>query len=132
LEETSLTFLQSGNGTDLNLLRNDILKDLYERNETLIRDKDEKIALLENEILADANTRKLSVEIAEEAKINHPNLKKFTIGRALMTDLDKKKVDTLLVAYAQFSPEPSKAESKRLSDWIKIRTKADTIALILH
>jgi len=132
LEETSLTFLQSGNGTDLNLLRNDILKDLYERNETLIRDKDEKIALLENEILADANTRKLSVEIAEEAKINHPNLKKFTIGRSLMTDLDKKKVDTLLVAYAQFSPEPSKAESKRLSDWIKIRTKADTIALILH
>ena len=132
LGETTLNFIQGGNGTDLNLLKNDILKDLYERNETLIRDKDEKIALLENEILADADARKLSVEIAEEAKINHPNLKKFTIGRALMTDLDKKKVDTLLVAYAQFSPKPSSSESKRLSDWIKIRTKADTIALILH
>ncbi len=132
LGETTVNFIQGGNGTDLNLLRNDILKDLYERNETLIRDKDEKIALLENEILADVNTRKLSVEIAEEAKINHPNLKKFTIGRTLMTDLDKNKVDTLLVAYAQFSPKVSQTESKKLSDWIKVRTKADTVALILH
>src|SRR5690606_10781169 len=103
LEETTLNFLQSGHRTDLNLLRNDILKYLYERNEALIRDKDEKIALLENEILADANARKLSLEIAEEAKINHPNLKKFTIGRTMMTDLEKKSVDTLLVAYAEFS-----------------------------
>ncbi len=132
LEGTTLNLLQSGNGTDLNLLRNDILKDLYERNEALVRDKDEKIALLEDEILADANARKLSLEIAEEAKINHPNLKKFTIGRAMMTDLEKNKVDTLLVAYAEFSPKPSTAESKRLTEWIKIRTKADTIALILH
>jgi len=132
LEETTLNFLQSGNRTDLNLLRNDILKDLYERNEALIRDKDEKIALLENEILADANARKLSLEIAEEAKINHPNLKKFTIGRTMMTDLEKKSVDTLLVAYAEFSTKPSNTESKRLTDWIKVRTKADTIALVLH
>ncbi len=132
LEETTLNFLQSGKSTDLNLLRNDILKDLYERNEALIRDKDEKIALLENEILADANARKLSLEIAEEAKINHPNLKKFTIGRTMMTDLEKKSVDTLLVAYAQFSPKPTTAESNRLTEWIKVRTKADTIALILH
>ncbi|MBN7812818.1 TIGR00341 family protein [Algoriphagus sp. H41] len=132
LDETSLTFRQSGAGTDLNLLRNDILKDLYERNEALIRDKDEKIALLESEILADANTRQLSLEIAEEAKINHPNLKKFTIGRSMVTDLEKDLVDTLLVAYAEFSPKASRTESKRLSDWIKVRTKADTIALILR
>ncbi|GAA0878769.1 TIGR00341 family protein [Algoriphagus jejuensis] len=132
LEETTLNFLQSGNGTDLNLLRNDILKDLYERNELLIQDKDKKIALLENEILADINARQLSVEIAEEARINHPNLKKFTFGRTLMSDLEKNKVDTLLVAYAQFSPKPTKTESKKLTEWIKVRTKSDTIALILY
>jgi uncharacterized hydrophobic protein (TIGR00271 family) len=132
LEETTLNFLQSGNSTDLNLLRNDILKDLYERNEALIRDKDEKIALLENEILADANARKLSLEIAAEAKINHPNLQKFTIGRTMMMDLDKKSVDTLLIAYAEFTTKPSNTESKRLTDWIKVRTKADTIALVLY
>lgn len=132
LEGTTLNLIQSKNGTDFNLLRNDILKDLYERNEALIRDKDEKIALLENEILADANARKLSLEIAEEAKINHPNLKKFTIGRTMMTDLEKKRVDTLLVAYAEFSQKPTNIESKRLTDWIKVRTKADTIALVLY
>lgn len=132
LDETTLNFIQSGTGTDLNLLRNDILKDLYERNETLIRDKDEKIALLENEILADANARELSVEIAEEARINHPNLKKFAMGRSMMKDLEKNSIDTLLIAYAEFSPKPSKTEARKLSEWIKVRTKADTVALILH
>jgi uncharacterized hydrophobic protein (TIGR00271 family) len=132
LEETTIEFIQSGNGTDFNMLRSDILKDLYERNEALIKDKDEKIALLESEVLQDVNTRKLSLEIAEEAKINHPNLKKFSMGRALTTDLETKKVDTILIAYAVFSPKPSKSESKKLSDWIKVRAKSDSVALILH
>jgi len=132
LEETNIEFLQSGNGTDLNVLRTDILKDLYERNEALIKDKDEKIALLEKEVLQDAQTRQLSLEIAEEAKINHPNLKKFTMGRALMTDLERKKIDTILVAYAEFSPKANRAESKKLSEWLKVRAKSDTVSLILN
>lgn len=132
LTETELVINQSGsNGTDINILRNDILKDLYERNEGLIIDKDRKIALLERELSEDAQIRTLSQEVAKEAKINHPNLKKFSLGRSIFTDLEKNETDTLISAYASFQPRPQRTEIKKLQDWLKIRTKSDTVALII-
>ncbi|WP_332913128.1 hypothetical protein [Algoriphagus boritolerans] len=116
LIETELIINQSGsNGTDINVLRNDILKDLYERNGGLILDKDLKIALLERELSEDAQIRNLSNEVAREAKINHPNLKKFSLGRSIFTDLDKNETDTLISAYASFQPQPPRSEIKKIS-----------------
>lgn len=132
LTETELVINQSGtNGTDINVLRNDILKDLYERNEGLIIDKDRKIELLERELSEDAQIRTLSQEVAREAKINHPNLRKFSLGRSIFTDLEKNEIDTLISAYASFQPKPQGTEIKKLQDWLKIRTKSDTVALII-
>lgn len=131
LENTTLQVTQNGSETDLNVLRSDILKDLYERNEALIEDKDQKIELLEREISQDAAIRSLSFEVANEARINHPNLKKFSMGRSIFTDLEKQEVDTLLAAYASFRPKPGIAEVNKFREWLKIRTKADTVALIL-
>ncbi len=131
LEKTALQIIQNGSSTDITTLRNDILQDLYEKNEALIQDKDQKIRLLESEISQDASIRSLSFQIAKEAKINHPNLKKFSLGRSLMTDLEKEEVDTLLAAYAEFRPKAPPAELSKFRDWLKIRTKADTVALIL-
>jgi uncharacterized hydrophobic protein (TIGR00271 family) len=131
LKETTLVVNQSGNSTDMRVLRNDILKDLYERNEALIKDKDTRIALLESEVAKDAEIRNLSGEIAKEAKINHPNLTKFSLGRSIFSDLEKNQQDTLLAAYASFKSKPGNAEIKKLRDWLKVRTKADSVALIL-
>jgi uncharacterized hydrophobic protein (TIGR00271 family) len=132
LTSTELIINQSGsNGTDINVLRNDILKDLYERNEGLIIDKDRKIALLERELSEDAQIRSLSREVANEAVIHYPNLKKFSLGRSIFTDLENNKTDTLISAYASFQPKPQRAEIKKLQDWLKIRTKSDTVALII-
>jgi uncharacterized hydrophobic protein (TIGR00271 family) len=130
---TELIINQSGSkGTDINVLRNDILKDLYERNEGLILDKDRKIALLERELSEDAQIRSLSREVANEAIIHHPNLKKFSLGRSIFTDLEKNKTDTLISAYASFQPRPQLAEINKFQEWLKIRTKSDTIALIIN
>jgi uncharacterized hydrophobic protein (TIGR00271 family) len=133
LTETELIIHQSGsNGTDINVLRNDILKDLYERNEGLILDKDRRIELLERELSEDAQIRSLSQDVAREAKINHPNLRKFSLGRSIFTDLEKNETDTLISAYASFQPNPQRAEIKKLQDWLKVRTKSDTVALIIN
>jgi uncharacterized hydrophobic protein (TIGR00271 family) len=132
LTETELIIKQNGsNGTDINVLRNDILKDLYERNEGLIIDKDRKIALLERELLEDSQIRNLSQAVAREAKINHPTLTKFSIGRSIFTDLKENRIDTLISAYASFQPLPPKTEIKRLQDWLELRTQSDTVALII-
>ncbi|UZD22483.1 TIGR00341 family protein [Algoriphagus halophytocola] len=132
-ENTELRINQSGSGqTDMNLLRSDILKDLYERNEKLIEDKDAKIALLEEEVANYGQVRLLGNEIAREAKINHPTLQKFTMNRSMVTDLENNTVDTLLVAYAEFNQKPTPSDTNKLLNWLKLRTKSDTVALILQ
>lgn len=133
LENTEIVIHQSGNGaTDMNLLRSDILKDLYERNEQIIQDKDQRISLLENEVANYGQIRVLGKEIAQEAKINHPNLSKFALNRSLVTDLASDKSDTLLLAYAEFKKKPNRSETDKLVQWLKLRTKSDTVALILY
>ncbi|WP_026954893.1 TIGR00341 family protein [Algoriphagus vanfongensis] len=133
LEKTEVVIHQSGSAsTDMNLLRSDILKDLYERNEQVIQDKDEKISLLENEVANYSQIRILGTEIAQEAKINHPNLTKFALNRSLISDLGANSSDTLLIAYAQFKTKPQKSESDKFLQWLKLRTKADTVALFLY
>jgi uncharacterized hydrophobic protein (TIGR00271 family) len=133
LTDTEIVINQNNSGiTDINILRSDILKDLYERNEKLIQDKDEKIAFLENEVAAYGTVRFLGNDIAKEAKINHPKIRKFSLNRSLITNLEKNSIDTLLIAYAEFSGKPTNEEKDKLNNWLKIRTKSDTIGLIIN
>lgn len=131
LHNTQLIVNQSGNGTDIKVLTNDILKNLYERNEALIKDKDARIAFLEKELAEDAETRVLGQKISAEAKIIYPSLQKFSLGRTIFNDLKTKKADTLLAVYADFQPTPAASEIKQFKDWLKVRTKSDTLALLL-
>lgn len=133
LNKTYLKIKQSGDsGTDMNVLRSDILKDLYERNELLIQDKDKKIALLERELAEYGSSNAQVLDIATEAKVNHPNLQNFTMNRSVMANLQNNKQDTLLLAYAKFRVRPNQQEQKRFETWLKLRTKADSVALIVN
>ena len=131
LENTAIQLLQNGTGMDLTSNRNDILNDLYKKNEALLADRNKKIKLLEEEISQNAAIQKLSLEVANEALVIYPNLTKFSLGRSIFSDLQKKEVDTLLAAFASFEPKPNLDEQMKFRDWLRIRTKADTLALIL-
>jgi len=133
LNKTYIKVKQSGDGTpDLNMLRSDVLKDLYERNELLIQNKDQKISFLENELLQYSESSKQVMDLAREAKINHSSLQSFSLNRAIIADVLENKQDTILMAYAKFKQRPSVQEMKRFEDWLKIRTKADTVSLIIQ
>ncbi|WP_194973738.1 TIGR00341 family protein [Aquiflexum lacus] len=133
LKNTYLNLKQSGDsGTDMNLLRSDILKDLYERNELLIQDKDQKINLLERELSEYSRSSNQVVDLANEAKIHYPNLENFTVNRTIMANLKENRQDTLLLAFAKFRQTPSAQEKQRFGEWLKVRTKADTVSLIIQ
>ncbi|MCU0402360.1 MAG: TIGR00341 family protein [Algoriphagus sp.] len=131
LENTAIQLLQNGTGMDLSSNRNDILNELYRKNEALLADRNLKIKLLEEEISQNEAIQKLSLEVANEALVIYPNLTKFSLGRSIFSDLKKQEVDTLLAAFASFEPKPSLDEERKFRDWLQIRTKADTLALIL-
>lgn len=133
LGKTYLKIKQSGDGTpDLNMLRSDVLKDLYERNELLIQNKDQKISFLEKELLQYSESSKQVMDLAKEARINHSGLLSFSLNRAIVADILENKQDTILMAYAKFGQRPNAQEQKRFEDWLKVRTKADTVSLIIQ
>jgi uncharacterized hydrophobic protein (TIGR00271 family) len=133
LKNTYLNLKQSGDsGTDMNILRSDILKDLYERNEALIQDKDQKINLLERELSEYSRSSNQVVDLANEAKIHYPNLENFTVNRTIMANLKENRQDTLLLAFAKFKQSPSAQEKQRFGEWLKVRTKSDTVSLIIQ
>jgi hypothetical protein len=114
------------------MLRSDVLKDLYERNELLIQNKDQKISFLEKELLQYSESSKQVMDLAREAKINHSSLLSFSLNRTIVADILENKQDTVLMAYAKFGQRPNAQEQKRFEDWLKIRTKADTVSLIIQ
>jgi NAD-specific glutamate dehydrogenase len=114
------------------MLRSDVLKDLYERNELLIQNKDQKIAFLENELSQYSESSKQVMDLANEAKINHASLQSFSLNRAIIADILENRQDTILMAYAKFKQKPSDQEMKRFKDWLKVRTKVDTVSLIIQ
>ncbi|WP_162340412.1 TIGR00341 family protein [Cyclobacterium salsum] len=132
LDNTYLIVKQSGDtGMDLNMLRSDVLKDLYERNEAMIQGKDQKIAFLEREVAKYAASTGMVADLAREAKIHHENLVAFSVNRSVIANLTENRQDTVLIAVATFSKIPEEQETERLWSWLKIRTKADSISLIL-
>ncbi|MFO7823478.1 MAG: TIGR00341 family protein [Cyclobacterium sp.] len=132
LNRTYLIVKQSGDtGMDMNMLRSDVLKDLYERNEAMIQGKDQKIAFLEREVAQYAASTGMVNDLAQEARINHRGLTAFSVNRSVVANLSENRQDTIMIAIATFESKPDEMEENRLKEWLSIRTKADSISLII-
>lgn len=117
---------------DINTLRTGVIEDLYRKNEELIKNKDAKITLLENE-LSRLKSESFPVEdISKEIKALNNNLSEFTMNKSILTDLAKQKTDTLAFAYARFKKKPSPSEVNKLKKWLSARTKYENIRLVVQ
>ncbi|MCW8980697.1 MAG: DUF389 domain-containing protein [Altibacter sp.] len=108
-----------------------ILEDLYVKNEQVIRDKDDRISFLENEI---ANLKIKNVpfqELSEEVKINYQDIETFSYSNKITTNF--KKTDTLPVINVKWkngvSSRSRREQMKRLETWLKFKMKLDTISV---
>ena len=111
-------------------LRVGVIEDLYRKNEEIIKNKDKKISLLENEVNRLKSESFPVEDISNEIKALNKNLVEFTISKNIYTDFTKQKTDTLAFAYAKFKKRPTASELKSLKEWLSARTKNDNIKLI--
>ena len=42
------------------------------------------------------------------------------------------KLDSMVIAYTKFSKKPSKADTEKLTDWLKVKTKTENIRLVVQ
>ena len=115
---------------DVSSLRVGVIEDLYRKNEEMIKNKDKKISLLENEVNRLKSESFPVQDISNEVKALNKNLIEFTISKNIYTDFTKQKTDTLAFAYARFKKKPTASDLKSLKEWLSVRTKNDNIKLI--
>jgi len=138
LNKTSLQIFQasdqSGNlAQELSgKLKFDILDELYEKNEQLLKDKEAKIKFLEGKI-TDFKVKELRVEeITQEVKMNYNEIEKISYYNKITTNF--KTIDTIPVIEVVWNKKYSKKDRKKdklkLDVWLRYRLKLDTIQII--
>jgi hypothetical protein len=114
-------------------MRTGIIEDLYKKNEELLRSKDAQIKLLETEILRMRAREMPIVDLAREVRAINNNVRELSVVESVISSIqDSMTYDTVYLAYAKFARRPRRSERAQIEDWLKARTQADTIKLIIN
>lgn len=111
-------------------IRSGVVEELYRINAELLQSKDDKIRLLENEIIKLRQTAATATEIAPEIKALNPQVREFCIQRTLLTKMDSLTSDTVHLAFMKFARRPPRSELNKLESWIKARLKTSRVVIV--
>ena len=117
---------------DVASLKASVIEDLYRKNEEIINNKDKQISLLESEVKRLSSGDYPVNDISLEIKTLNKNISQFTITNSIISDLNKSKLDTLVLVYAKFNMRQSGSEIKRLNNWLVKRLKSEKIKFIVQ
>ncbi len=116
---------------DMNQIRSGILEDLYHKNELAMKSKDEKIQLLERELILYKNSIPIQNLSAEIHAIN-PKVRKFAAYKTTIFDIETNKNDTSIVVLLQADAMFEKTELNTLRNWLSERLEYSNIKIIVE
>lgn len=134
LSATSVHVYQSTDATrDLatasQSLRVGIIEDLYKKNEEMMRDKDQKIALLERELSLYTGGDNSPLQIVEELRVQNPELVRVAIAPRATVRRDTVEQHPLIVA--EWKVRPSERQKQTMEQWARVRLR-DSTAEVMH
>jgi len=115
-------------------IRADIVKDIYDRNEGIIQDKEEKIALLESELNRRSKSEIDIDVLSKELKITFTELKKIAYATSYEKNFETSEVDTIPSFLVKWNKSVSKRNRQKketqLNDLMRVRLGLDTVRII--
>lgn len=115
-------------------LKTDILSELYVNNEQRIRDKNERIEFLEEEITK-MKVKEQGIpfqEVSEELKISYEGIERFGYSKQIITNFEQ--IDTLPVFHISWANKvrtrDRQAHQAKIAELLKVRLKLDTLRVI--
>ncbi|MGB1248630.1 MAG: hypothetical protein ACPG4Z_07070, partial [Chitinophagales bacterium] len=117
---------------DVDAIKTDVLQDLYEKNQEVLASKNEKIELLEKEVLALNKIQFPVKDMCEELQVLYPELETFAISEAYFYNTTDSIVDTLNIAMLNFSKNPKNEDLDKITAWVEKRLDSDNVKLILE
>ncbi|MFY0654516.1 MAG: DUF389 domain-containing protein [Cyclobacteriaceae bacterium] len=125
-ESTNQAFEQMSESLKLS-----IIEDLYKENQEKLMTKDAQIQLLEHELFKLKREKYPVEDISTELEIQYDNLEQFLLGDMIAPNKETLKDDTVCYALLKFSKRISKKDQQKLEAWLKARTKADSLQVVV-
>jgi uncharacterized hydrophobic protein (TIGR00271 family) len=113
-------------------IRSGVIEELYRQNEQTLRNKDERIKLLETELTRIKHVSNFTQELSPELKALYPTITRFSVNQSFLMQLDSLRQDTVYLAYAKFTRKPNRTEIKKLDAWLKARVKSENVQLVIE
>lgn len=135
LDNTNLVVRQ-GNFKDANVdvdaITSTITDQVIQYSQASITRKDHTIDSLRRQIELTNLSRLPVADLRNELKTLMPDVRTFTASRALLMTATSTRPDTLLLVYARFARPHTRAEKRRIENWLRSRTKSPRVKLIVE
>lgn len=119
-----------------------ILEDIYEKNDKLLKNKDDSIHVLHiklNELIQKERDTVPFSSIKNEIKIQYPKLEKFAFAQSIETSLtidsieQRDTIPTFLLKWnKKIRNRELQQKEKQISNWLKVRLRMDTVRVIRY
>jgi uncharacterized hydrophobic protein (TIGR00271 family) len=123
--------VENASSIDLNQIKSGIIEEIYHKNELKIKNKDEKIKLLEDEILHIKGNIP-NEPISQEINAINAKITKFSAYKTIIYDIDNKLNDTAIIVYLSSKTKLRKTEYQVLNKWLIKRLDFENIKIVIE
>lgn len=135
LNETKLSVFQGVNGAgsmDISNIKSLVMEDFYKNSEKQLASQQATLDSL-NRILPDFTGSNLMNErMGQEIKVLFPYVKTISVSKSLQLNVDSIRMDTVTFAFVDCNKQPSKQEREKMMEWLRARTGAGKLRLVVE
>lgn len=134
LNNTKLVVFQGVNNStaDISNIRSMVMEDFYRNSEKELASQKQKIDSLEKIVQLHKETGMADMKIASEMKVLFPAVNTLAMTQTLKLNIEAVQTDTVTYVILGCEKSPSATEKKKMSEWLKTRTGAKKLKLIVE
>jgi hypothetical protein len=119
----------SGN-FDVTQATSSMLRDMYQVTQATITRQQDTIDSLRTANAATAYTDSISAVIAPEVKVLFPQIKDIAVTRAIVSNVETNKLDTLNVVLVKYAEPMGTAQSTKFKEYMQARLRKPSITVV--
>ena len=134
LEDTKLTIVQGMNSDnlDMNTLKAQVMEDFYKNSEERLLKQQEEIVNLQKELSNYSTYHQLNKQIVPELKVLYPQIERISMSQMIVFNVDSAQTDTLTMVLMGLKEEMNTTQMKQMQEWLKARSGAQKMKLVME
>ena len=134
LEDTQLTIVQGMNSDnlDMGMLKAQVMEDFYKDSEERLQEQQGEIQRLRKELKNYTTYHQLNQQIVPELKVLYPQVESVSISQMEVLTVDSMQKDTLIMVLMGLKEEMNAVQMQQMQEWLKTRTGAKKMKLVVE